>query len=68
MLSLLWVQGGIAMPDERSREPEADRRARYRRNEVRRLGNNAPTAETRAAFLKIAAFWDEMANESEPVH
>ena len=57
------------MPDQRSREPEADRRARYLRNarEVRRLGNSAPTRETRAAFLKIAAFWDEMAKDNEPV-
>ena len=57
------------MGQQQDKETPVERSARYRRNasDVRRLANRAPSSETRAAFLKIAAFWDELAKEDEPV-
>jgi hypothetical protein len=57
------------MPSKSLNETPAERRGRYRKNaaDVRQMAQHAPSAETRAAFLKIAEFWDELAHEEERV-
>ena len=57
------------MADKPASETRTDRQVRYRRNaaHVRQLAQTAPSEETRAAFLKIAQFWEELAHEEEKV-